>query len=468
MIYQSSSKPSLNKVGYYLTAGIQAEVKNIGKNSKELNLMAVISAIVGREVLDSRGNPTVEAEVKLSSGISAVASVPSGASTGTHEALELRDQDDNRYLGKGVLRAVHHINRDIQEVLVGIDPRMQEEIDNKMIELDGTTNKCRLGANAILAVSLAAAKAAALDDAQPLYRYLGDDGPFLMPVPLMNIINGGAHADNNVDMQEFMIVPVGAPSFSESLRYGVEIFQALKSLLRKQGKMTAVGDEGGFAPDFASNVECIEAILTAIDLAGFVAGDDVSIALDVASSEFYKEGLYHLASENKKLTSNEFVDYLANWVDQYPIISIEDGLSESDWQGWSYLTQTLGNRVQLVGDDLFVTNTSLLQKGIEEGIANAILIKLNQIGTLTETLRAIGLAKNANYNAVISHRSGETEDTTIADLAVATAVGQIKTGSLCRSDRVAKYNQLLRIEEALKGQAPYAGKTVFANYIKRH
>jgi enolase len=394
--------------------------------------------------------------------------VPSGASTGSHEALELRDKDPNRYQGKGVLEAVYHIHHDMEEALVGMDPRMQEEIDSRMIELDGTTSKCRLGANAILAVSLAVAKAAAADEALPLYRYLGDDGPFLMPVPLMNIINGGAHADNNIDLQEFMIVPIGAPSFSESLRYGVEVFYALKSLLKKQGKVTSVGDEGGFAPDFASNVQGVETILTAIELAGFSSGREIAIALDVASSEFYKEGHYHLASENKKLTSHEFVDYLSNWVAQYPIISIEDGLSESDWEGWAYLTEQLGNKVQLVGDDLFVTNTGLLQKGIERNIANAILVKLNQIGTLTETLRAIGMAKNANYSVIISHRSGETEDTTIADLAVATAVGQIKTGSLCRSDRVAKYNQLLRIEGALKEKAPFPGIKAFPQYANRH
>jgi enolase len=430
--------------------------------------MAVISAILGREILDSRGNPTVEAEVQLSSGVLVSACVPSGASTGTYEALELRDEDPKRYLGKGVLRAVNYINNDIQDVLVGMDPRMQEDIDNRMIELDGTTNKSRLGANAILAVSLAVAKAAALDDSLPLYRYLGDDGPFLMPVPLMNILNGGAHADNNIDLQEFMIVPIGAPSFSESLRYGVEVFFALKSLLKKQGKITAVGDEGGFAPDLVSNVEGVEFILTAIELAGFQPGQDVALALDVASTEFYKDGLYNLTSENKKLTSNEFVDYLSNWVYQYPILSIEDALSESDWTGWRYLTEQLGDKVQLVGDDLFVTNTSLLQKGINNGIANAILIKLNQIGTLTETLRAIGMAKNANYNAIISHRSGETEDTTIADLAVATAVGQIKTGSLCRSDRVAKYNQLLRIEDTLGNKAPFPGIRAFPKFAERH
>lgn len=428
--------------------------------------MSVISAISGREILDSRGNPTVEAEVRLSSGVVAFASSPSGASTGSHEALELRDHDQKRYGGKGVLSAITYINGEIQDALVGMDPRLQEEIDNNMIELDGTTNKCRLGANAILAVSLAVAKAAALDENQPLYRYLGDDGPFLMPVPLMNIINGGAHADNNIDLQEFMIVPVGASSFSESLRYGVEVFHALRSILKKQGKITAVGDEGGFAPDFDSNVAGVEVILQAIEMAGYSPGKDIALALDVASSEFYKEGLYHLAGEQKKLSSEAFVDYLANWVDQYPIISIEDGMGESDWEGWRYLTEKLGHKVQLVGDDLFVTNTVLLQKGIDTHIANSILIKLNQIGTLTETLRAIGLAKNAGYSAIISHRSGETEDTTIADLAVATAAGQIKTGSLCRSDRVAKYNQLLRIENTLRDKAPYPGISAFSHLGK--
>lgn len=430
--------------------------------------MAVVSAISGREILDSRGNPTVEAEVELSSGVKAYACAPSGASTGSLEALELRDGDSKRFNGKGVLHAVHNINTEIQDALVGMDPRMQEEIDSKMIDLDGSVNKCRLGANAILAVSIAVAKAAALDEKLPLYNYLGDDGPFTMPVPLMNIINGGAHADNNIDFQEFMIVPVGANSFAESLRYGVEVFHALKEVLKKAGKCTAVGDEGGFAPDLASNEAGIEVILQAIETAGFTAGKDIYLALDVASTEFYKEGHYQLKSENKNLSSDEFIDFLARWVDQYPIISIEDGLSEQDWQGWENLTQKLGKKVQLVGDDLFVTNTSLLQKGINEGIANAILIKLNQIGTLTETLRAIGMAKNSNYNAIISHRSGETEDTTIADLAVATSAGQIKTGSLCRSDRVAKYNQLLRIEDVLKAKAPFAGMAAFSQFKARH
>lgn len=428
---------------------------------KQGEVMSVISLIRGREILDSRGNPTVEAEVHLSSGIFAHACVPSGASKGQHEALELRDNDNKRFLGKGVLRAITNINTEIQEALLGMDPRIQDEIDNRMIDLDGTVNKSRLGANAMLAVSLAVAKAAALDDGMPLYRYLGDDGPFLMPVPLMNIINGGAHADNNLDMQEFMIVPAGATNFAEALRYGTEIFHTLKSLLNSNGMSTAVGDEGGFAPDLPSNEAAIELILEAINKAGYTPGKDVYLALDIASSEFYRDGKYVLKSEKKSLTSEEFTDFLSSWVNQYPIISIEDAMAENDWQGWENLTKKLGQKIQLVGDDLFVTNTSLLQKGINEGIANSILIKLNQIGTLTETLKAIGLAKNANYTAIISHRSGETEDTTIADLAVATAIGQIKTGSLSRSDRVAKYNQLLRIEEALKGQAPYPGINAF-------
>lgn len=430
--------------------------------------MAVISSVIGREILDSRGNPTVEAQVQLSSGVTAIACVPSGASTGSLEALELRDNDLKRYSGLGVMKAVHHINSEIQEALVGLDPRLQEEADNRMIELDGTVNKSRLGANSILAVSLAVAKAAAEDDALPLYRYLGDDGPFLMPVPLMNIINGGAHADNNVDFQEFMIVPLGAPTFAESLRYGAEVFYVLKSLLKAKGKTTAVGDEGGFAPDFSSNVEGIETILTAIEKAGFKPGKEIALALDLASNEFFKEGCYHLKSENKQLTTEQFIDYISSWVRQYPIISIEDALSESDWDGWRLLTTRIGGEVQLVGDDLFVTDTALLQKGIQQGVANAILIKPNQIGTLTETLRAIGMAKNANYNVIISHRSGETEDTTIADLSVATASGQIKTGSLSRTDRIAKYNQLLRIEEALLGKAPFPGRKTFALNPLRH
>jgi enolase len=412
--------------------------------------MSEIIAIKGREILDSRGNPTVAAWVTLASGKIGHACVPSGASTGRHEALELRDGDPKRYLGKGVLKAVANINQLIQPKLLGLNPSDQEKIDQLMIELDGTENKSHLGANAILAVSLAVAYAAAADANLPLYRYLAkDQNGFVMPVPLMNIINGGAHADNNVDMQEFMIVPKGAPNFAEALRYGTEVFHTLKKVLQKRGFNTNVGDEGGFAPDLPSNQAALEIILEAIEQAGFRAGKDIYLALDVASSEFYEQGRYHLQSENKFYQPEEFVEYLANWVKQYPIISIEDGMSENDWSGWKLLTQTLGDKVQLVGDDLFVTNPKIFAKGIKEGIANSILIKLNQIGTLTETLQAIKMAKTNQYSAIISHRSGETEDTTIADLAVATAVGQIKTGSLCRSDRVAKYNRLLQIEDEL-------------------
>lgn len=423
--------------------------------------MAEIVNIKAREILDSRGNPTVEADVTLSTGVIARAAVPSGASTGSHEALELRDGDKKRYGGKGVLTAVKHINHEINQALNGLDPKQQSFIDQRMLELDGTANKGKLGANAILAVSLAVAKAAAVENGLPLYRYLNTDGKFLMPVPLMNVINGGAHADNNLDIQEFMIVPVGAPSFSEALRYGAEIFHALKKTLHDRHLTTAVGDEGGFAPNLKSNDEAIEVLLTAIEVAGYKIGKDIYLALDVASSEFYKEGFYELRSENKKLTSEQMVGYLENWVEQYPIISIEDGMSENDWDGWNLLTQRLGKRVQLVGDDLFVTNPKIFAKGIKANVANAILIKLNQIGTLTETLETIAMAKKAGYAAIISHRSGETEDVTIADLAVATAVGQIKTGSLSRSDRVAKYNQLLRIEAELKQAAPYAGLSTF-------
>ena len=401
----------------------------------------------------------------MSSGVVGCASAPSGASTGSREALELRDHDPKRYGGKGVQHAVAHINNEIQSALRGKDPLEQDVLDALMIELDGTDNKGKLGANAILAVSMAIAKSAALAEDLPLYRYLGGDGPFAMPVPMMNIINGGAHADNNVDIQEFMILPVGAPTFAEALRYGVEIFHRLKKVLHQQGLSTAVGDEGGFAPNLPSNRAAIEVILQAVEEAGYQIGKDIFLGLDVASSEFYRDGRYHLSSEKQVLTSDEFVDYLAAWVNQYPIISIEDGMAEDDWSGWAALTKRIGGKVQLVGDDLFVTNTQILQKGIDEGIANAILIKLNQIGTLTETLQAIDLAKNAGYASVISHRSGETEDTAIADLAVATEVGQIKTGSLCRSDRVAKYNQLLRIEEGLGDDAPYAGKSVFSRLL---
>ncbi|TNF35438.1 MAG: phosphopyruvate hydratase [Gammaproteobacteria bacterium] len=421
--------------------------------------MPKIIEIIGREILDSRGNPTVEADVIVESGIRGRAAVPSGASTGTREAIELRDGDKGRYMGKGVTKAVQNVNTEIRKALIGMDTRDQKEIDRIMIELDGTENKARLGANAILSVSLAAAHAGAQFDKQPLYAYLGKDR-FTLPVPMMNIINGGSHADNSVDLQEFMILPVGAPSFKEALRYGAEVFHTLKSVLHSKGMNTAVGDEGGFAPNLSSNEEAIEVILQAIEKAGFTAGKDIYLGLDAASSEFYKDGKYVLASEGKSFTSEEFVDYLANWVDKYPIISIEDGLDESDWDGWAVLTQKLGNRVQLVGDDLFVTNTKIFRQGIENKIANSILIKLNQIGTLTETIEAIEMAQYSNYTAVVSHRSGETEDSTIADLCVAMNTGQIKTGSLSRSDRMAKYNQLLRIEEALVNPL-YAGKSAF-------
>jgi enolase len=425
--------------------------------------MSAIKAIVAREILDSRGNPTVEAEVITASGVKGRAAVPSGASTGSREALELRDGDKNRYLGKGVIKAISHINEEIQPHLLGTEVTAQTEIDRKLILLDGTPNKSRLGANAILAVSMAAAKAGAQELKVPLYRYLGGANPLRMPVPMMNIINGGAHADNNVDLQEFMIIPTGASSLREAVRFGAEVFHALKSVLKQKGMNTAVGDEGGFAPNLSSNEEAIAVILQAIEKAGFKAGQDIWLGLDVASSEFYKDGRYDLASEGKKLTSAEFTDYLARWVDNYPIISIEDGMAENDWEGWAILTKRLASKVQLVGDDLFVTNTAILKQGISQGIANSILIKLNQIGTVTETLEAIEMAKRARYTAIISHRSGETEDSTIADLAVGTAVGQIKTGSLSRSDRVAKYNQLMRIEEELGSYVTYPGKAAFYN-----
>ena len=423
--------------------------------------MANISQVIGREILDSRGNPTVEAEVTLDNGIVGRAAAPSGASTGEREAIELRDGDKNRYLGKGVLKAVGHINTELAAAALGRDCDDQRGLDQAMIELDGTDNKSKLGANALLAVSLANAQAAALSAGQPLYRYLGGEAANLLPVPMMNIINGGAHADNSVDMQEFMILPVGAPSFSEALRYGTEVFHALKAVLAARGLNTAVGDEGGFAPDLSSNEEAIEVILQAIDRAGYRAGEDIYLGLDVASSEFYESGKYQLASEGRSFDAAGFSDYLAGWVDQYPIISIEDGMDESDWDGWAILTEKLGERIQLVGDDLFVTNTSILARGIEQGVANSILIKFNQIGTLTETLDAISMAHDAGYTTVISHRSGETEDVTIADLAVATSAGQIKTGSLSRSDRIAKYNQLLRIESMLGAAARYPGKSAF-------
>ena len=422
---------------------------------------SVIKDIRAREIIDSRGNPTVEADVYLECGAMGRAAVPSGASTGSREAIELRDGDAGRYLGKGVQKAVANVNGEIRQALLGEDAAHQTAIDNKMIILDGTDNKGRLGANALLAVSMAAAKAVAIEKGMPLYRYLGEGEKFTMPVPMMNIINGGSHADNSVDLQEFMILPVGASSLSEAVRYGAEVFHALKKVLNDKGLNTAVGDEGGFAPDLPSNEAAIEVILEAIDQAGYKAGEDIYLGIDAASSEFYKDGKYVLASEGRSLSSAEFVDVLASWVDKYPILSIEDGMDENDWEGWALLTQRLGDKVQLVGDDLFVTNAAILQEGIDKSIANSILIKVNQIGTLSETLAAIDLAKQYGYTAVISHRSGETEDATIADLAVATNAGQIKTGSLSRSDRIAKYNQLIRIEEELGEKAVYAGRSAF-------
>lgn len=425
--------------------------------------MSVINKVIAREVLDSRGNPTIEAEVYTDSGAVGSAMVPSGASTGIREAIELRDMDDSRYLGKGVLTAVSNIHEQIAPALSGKEVSEQAEIDQVMIDLDGTPNKENLGANSILAVSMATAHAAANENNLPLYAYLGGEGPFQMPVPMMNIINGGAHADNSVDLQEFMILPVGAGSIREAVRYGTEVFHSLKSVLSKRGLGTTVGDEGGFAPNLASNEQAIEVILEAIKNAGYEAGEDILLGLDVASSEFYQDGIYTLASENKKLNSQEFLDYLIPWFDKYPIITMEDGMDEGDWDGWKLLTDELGDDVQLVGDDLFVTNTSILQEGIDKNIANSILIKVNQIGSLTETLAAIDMAKKAGYTAVISHRSGETEDTTIADLAVATSAGQIKTGSLSRSDRVAKYNRLMKIEDELGDNASYPGNDAFYN-----
>ena len=422
-----------------------------------------IKDICAREVIDSRGNPTVEADVTLESGVMGRSSVPSGASTGSREAIELRDGDKNRYGGKGVLKAVENINSKIRTALLGMDVNDQEKIDNTMIELDGTPNKENLGANATLAVSLAGARAASIESGLPLYKYLNKNGDWKLPVPMMNIINGGSHADNSVDVQEFMIVPVGAPSIAEAIRYGCEVFHALKKVLSDKGMNTAVGDEGGFAPDLPSNESAIQVILEAIKVAGYEAGKDIYLAIDVASSEFYKDGKYVLASENRSMDSTEFTDYLADWVDKYPIISIEDGMDESDWDGWEKLSKRLNAKVQLVGDDLFVTNTKILKEGIDKDIANSILIKVNQIGTLTETMAAIAMAKTANYTAVVSHRSGETEDTTIADIAVATSAGQIKTGSLSRTDRVAKYNQLIRIEQELGSDAAYAGSSAFSN-----
>ncbi|MFF7063118.1 phosphopyruvate hydratase [Pseudomonas sp. NPDC008258] len=427
--------------------------------------MAKIVDIKGREVLDSRGNPTVEADVLLDNGIIGSACAPSGASTGSREALELRDGDKSRYLGKGVLKAVANINGPIRDLLLGKDPSDQKALDHAMIELDGTENKAKLGANAILAVSLAAAKAAAQDQDLPLYAHIanlnGTPGQYSMPVPMMNIINGGEHADNNVDIQEFMVQPVGAKTFSDGLRMGTEIFHHLKAVLKARGLNTAVGDEGGFAPNLASNEDALGAIAEAVEKAGYKLGTDVTLALDCAASEFYEDGKYNLSGEGKSFDAEGFADYLKGLTERFPIISIEDGLDESDWAGWKILTDKIGEKVQLVGDDLFVTNTKILKEGIEKGIGNSILIKFNQIGSLTETLEAIQMAKAAGYTAVISHRSGETEDSTIADLAVGTAAGQIKTGSLCRSDRVSKYNQLLRIEEQLGAKAVYRGRAEF-------
>ena len=421
--------------------------------------MTTIQSVRGFELLDSRGNPTVAAEVLLSDGARGFAAAPSGASTGSREALELRDGDPRRYLGKGVTKAVGHVNGDLNRALVGRPAEDQAAIDRLMVELDGTPTKARLGANAILSVSLALAKAAAASAGEPLYRHLGRDSEPRLPLPMMNIINGGAHADNNVDMQEFMILPVGAPSFSEAMRWGVEVFHALKGRLKSRHLSTAVGDEGGFAPDLPSNEAAIEVILAAIELAGYKPGTDIALGLDVASSEFHRDGSYVLASEGKRFDSNQFADYLARWVDAYPIVTIEDGMAEGDWDGWELLTARLGARVQLVGDDLFVTNTEILRQGILRSAANSILIKPNQIGTLTETLAAIAMAEQAGFTSVVSHRSGETEDTTIADLSVCTAATQIKTGSLCRSDRMAKYNRLLLIEAELGSSARFAGRT---------
>jgi enolase len=423
--------------------------------------LSAIVDVIAREVLDSRGNPTVEADVILESGVSGRAAVPSGASTGSKEAIELRDGDAKRYLGKGVKKAVENVNTEICEALLGIEAHEQSAIDKIMIDLDGADNKGRLGANALLAVSCAVAKAAAEEAGLPLYRYLGGAGPLSMPVPLMNVINGGAHANNKVDMQEFMIVPIGAPTFAEALRYGAETFHALKKLINSKGMSTGVGDEGGFAPDLPSNESALQLLMEAIDRAGYTAGKDIVIALDCAASEFHKDGKYHLEAENVALSSQGFADYLASWCDKYPIISIEDGMGEHDWDGWKGLTDRLGKKVQLVGDDIFVTNPKILREGISKGIANSILIKINQIGTLTETFAAIEMAKRAGYTSVASHRSGETEDSTIADLAVGSNCGQIKTGSLSRSDRIAKYNQLLRIEEDLGENAFYPGRDAF-------
>jgi enolase len=425
--------------------------------------MSAIVDIVGREILDSRGNPTVECDVLLESGTMGRAAVPSGASTGSREAIELRDGDAGRYNGRGVLRAVEHINTEISEAVMGLDASEQAFLDKTLIDLDGSDNKGRLGANATLAVSMAVARAAAEESGLPLYRYFGGMGRMQMPVPMMNVINGGAHANNTLDLQEFMILPVGAPSFRESLRWGSEVFHALKKIIDKRGMSTAVGDEGGFAPSVASHEAAIQLILEAIEAAGYQPGSQIALGLDCAASEFYKDGKYHLEGEGMTLSAQEWTGVLASWCDRYPIVSIEDGMHEGDWDGWKHLTDVLGKRVQLVGDDLFVTNTRILESGIDRGIANSILIKINQIGTLSETFAAIEMAKRANYTAVISHRSGETEDSTIADIAVGANAGQIKTGSMSRSDRIAKYNQLLRIEEDLGDTAHYPGRAAFYN-----
>lgn len=424
--------------------------------------MSAIIDVIGREILDSRGNPTVEAEVVLESGATGRAAVPSGASTGVREAIELRDKDPKRYGGKGVLKAVEHVNTELADAVIGLEATDQAFIDRKMIELDGTDNKSRLGANAILAVSMAVARAAAEETGMPLYRYFGGMGAVELPVPMMNVINGGAHANNNLDLQEFMIIPLGAPSFKEALRYGAETFHVLKKIINSKGMSTAVGDEGGFAPKCESHEEAIELIMEAIKAAGLEPGRDVCIGLDCASSEFYENGKYTLAkSSGKSMTAEEWAQVLKGWVEKYPIISIEDGMAEGDWEGWKHLTDLLGGKIQLVGDDLFVTNPKILKEGIEKGVANSILIKVNQIGTLSETFEAIDMAKKAGYTAVVSHRSGETEDSTIADIAVGLNAGQIKTGSMSRSDRMAKYNQLLRIEEDLGSVAVYPGRAAF-------
>ena len=425
--------------------------------------MSAIVDIIGREIIDSRGNPTVECDVLLESGVMGRAAVPSGASTGSREAIELRDGDKSRYFGKGVLKACEHINTEISEAIMGLDANEQAFLDRTLIDLDGTENKARLGANATLAVSMAVAKAAAEESGLPLYRYFGGSGAMQMPVPMMNVINGGAHANNNLDLQEFMIIPVGAPSFREAIRYGAEVFHTLKKIINDKGLPTSVGDEGGFAPSVENHEAAIKLILQAIEQAGYEPGTQIALGLDCAASEFYKDGKYHLAGEGLTLSSSDFTNLLGTWCDKYPIISIEDGMAENDWEGWDTLTRALGKKVQLVGDDLFVTNTKILREGIQKNIANSILIKINQIGTLTETFAAIEMAKRAGYTAVISHRSGETEDSTIADIAVGTNSLQIKTGSMSRSDRMAKYNQLLRIEEDLGDIASYPGRNAFYN-----